>query len=560
MPEAVAAPRAAPIPSSQRESGAIARSRYAVAAVALMIVCGFGLRLTGLGRIGFAEDEINKLQAVRSYDQGNFAANAEHPMLMKLLMDVSLRGARAWNGLTGGNVNEEAALRFPNVLFGALTALPLFLLTGALFDRRTGLWAAAFWTFGVNAITYNRIGKEDTLMVFFLLFAFYFFLRAKQIDTREQPRVRKLLNLSAISFGLMLASKYFPHFFGLNMLYHHKYHVRERDAAEPGFHTPLMFFLLIGLTFLIANPGLFLPSVWQHLNAYSGEKLLTHSGYIMGDHVFRNRMSDSPFWGLPLYFYLLFMGIKIPLSILLTFLLGLVISIKQRRRPGPRFVLFMFLLWIVPYSLVGAKWLRYTLSLMPFIYMGAAIGAVALTAWVQQLLGKLTGESNAVAAGLALLILVVIPGWTAYASAPHYALYSNALGDKYTARFFPHDEFYDDGVNEAIAFVSQRAPQHALIVSEVPGVVGYYLEKFGRTDLQSRVLSDPQYAPSAQEPTWIIMQKGRTYFENQAEMKEVRERFTLVYAGCINGHTAAEVYATQANPNQAVPPCGDARP
>ena len=58
----------------------------------------------------------------------------------------------------------------------------------------------------------------------------------------------------------------------------------------------------------------------------------------------------------------------------------------------------------------------------------------------------------------------------------------------------------------------------------------------------------------------MILQKGRTYFENQAEMKEVRERFTLVYAGCIRGHTAAEVYATQAGPGEAVQPCGDARP
>jgi predicted membrane-bound mannosyltransferase len=174
MPEAVAASSASSIHSSRREPGTIRWSRYAIAAVVLLIVVGIGLRLSGIGKVGFAEDEINKLDAVRSYDRGDFSANSEHPMLMKVLMDVSLRGARAWNALAGGSVNEEAALRFPNVLIGALTAFPLFLLTAALFDRRTALWAAAFWAFGVNAITYNRIGKEDTLMVFFMLFAFYF--------------------------------------------------------------------------------------------------------------------------------------------------------------------------------------------------------------------------------------------------------------------------------------------------------------------------------------------------------------------------------------------------
>lgn len=562
MPEAAAASSSTSIPSSRREPGTILWSRYAIVALVLLIVVGFGLRLSGIGKVGFAEDEINKLDAVRSYDRGDFSANSEHPMLMKVLMDVSLRGARAWNALAGGSVNEEAALRFPNVMIGALTAFPLFLLTAALFDRRTGLWAAAFWAVGVNAITYNRIGKEDTLMVFFMLFAFYFFLRAKQVDTRKTPRVRKYLNLSAISFGLMMASKYFPHYLGLNMLYHHKYHVREPDPAEPGFFTPLRFFILIGVVFLVVNPGVLLPGVWGHLNAYSGEKLLTHTGYIMSDRIFRNRMSDSPFWGLPVYFYLLFLGIKAPLSLLAAFLVGLVVSVKQWRRPGPRFVLFMVLFWIVPYSLVGAKWLRYTLSLMPFVYMGAAVGTVAVLAWFDRFCEKFTTGPNAIAiaTGLLLIVLVVVPGWTAYASAPHYALYSNALGKKYTARFFPHDEFYDDGANEAIGFVCRHAPQNATIVSETPGLVRYYTEKFGRGDLKSQVLSDPKYTPSSQEPTFVILQRGRTYLENQAEMKEVQQRFTLVYAGCIRGHTAAEVYASMAGPGEAMQPCGDARP
>src|SRR5262249_10716499 len=367
-------PRKTELALSRREPGAISWPTYAVIAIAITIVAGFGLRVAGIGQVGFAEDEINKLEAVRAYDRGDFSINSEHPMLMKVLMDISLRGTRVWNSVTGSNVNEEAALRLPNVIFGALTALPLFLLTAALFDRPTGLWAAAFWAAGVNAITYSRIGKEDTLLVFFMLFGFYFFLRARQIDTREKPRIRKYLSLSAIGFGLMMAAKYFPHYLGLNMLYHHNYDVRERDPAEPRFVTPFSFFVLIGVVFLIANPSLFLPSVWKHLNAYSGEKLLTHTGYFMGDQIYRNRMSDSPFWGLPVYFYLLFLGIKVPLSLLATFVLGLAISLKQRKLPGPRFVLFMVLFWIVPYSLVGAKWLRYTLSLMPWVYMGAAVG------------------------------------------------------------------------------------------------------------------------------------------------------------------------------------------
>src|SRR5215467_4362238 len=108
--------------------------KTAVVAMAIMIIIGAGLRLKGLGAVGFAEDEINKVEAARAYDRGDFTANAEHPMLMKILIDVSLRGARAWNSMLGSAISEEAALRFPNAIFGALTAIPLCLLTAALFD------------------------------------------------------------------------------------------------------------------------------------------------------------------------------------------------------------------------------------------------------------------------------------------------------------------------------------------------------------------------------------------------------------------------------------------
>jgi hypothetical protein len=550
------------VPATRRRATALSLQQTTILIMGALIVMGLGLRLVGLGAVGFSEDEIQKLQAVRAYDRGDFTPNAEHPMMMKALIDISMRAERAWNSVSSRHITDEAALRFPNVLFGALTAIPLFSLTAALFDRRTGLWAAAFWTFGINAITYNRIGKEDSLMVFFMLFAFYFFIRAKQVNGHDQKRVVRLRNLSAISFGLMLASKYFPHYLGLNMLFHHYFSVRKRTEDEPHWKTPFSFFLIIGIAFVLANPTILLPKVWEYLNAYSGEKLLTHTGYLMGDHLYKNTFSRSPFWGTPVYFYMLFLAIKVPLTVLAAAVAGFFVSLRRWRSPGAGFVLFMLLLWVVPYSLIGAKWPRYMLSLMPFLYMSAAIGVATAISWATQALEKLKAGPWApkFVTAVLLLALVAVPGWTAYASAPHYSLYSNVLGDRYTAYFFPHDEFYDDGLSEAIRFVAGRAPRNALIVSETPGVTGYYLERFDRTDLQSRVLSDLQFTVSDKEQAYFILQRGRTYFENQNKMQEVRNRFHLVYAGCIKGHSAAEVYATTAGANETVMPCGDARP
>src|ERR1041384_6867233 len=111
--------------------------------VVLAVALGFCARVYRLDAAGFAEDEANKIFAIRAYEQGDFTANAEHPMVMKMLCFASTHLANRWNALVGQQthfeVSEETALRFPNALFGALTLIPLFLLTNALLGFRVGL-------------------------------------------------------------------------------------------------------------------------------------------------------------------------------------------------------------------------------------------------------------------------------------------------------------------------------------------------------------------------------------------------------------------------------------
>ena len=508
-----------------------------VGTLALLVVLGFGLRLNQLGAIGFAEDEMNKLDAVHSYERGDFSANAEHPMVMKALMFVSTH-------LAPTNT-EEVALRLPNVLFGALTVIPLFLLTAAFFDRWTGLLAAAFWAFGINAITHNRIGKEDTLLVFFMLFAFYFFLRAKQTSpAHTSTRARKYAT-SAVAFGLMIASKYFPHYLGLNMLYHHNFRVRKVEPGEPSGKTPGWFFLLIIGVYLVASPAVLLPQVWQYLNAYLSEHLLTHSGYLFADQLYKNNMSSSPFWGTPLYFYVLFLAIKVPLVTVAAFILGLIVAVMRRKEPGYVFLLFMFLFWIVPYSLIGGKWLRYTLSLMPFVYMLAAVGVVALIRAARTRLPQ--WKHAAVTFTVVILALFVgLPAIIAATHGPHYALYTNALAADKAGYYFPHDEFYDDGLRESLRYVCDVAPQGATVAHETPAVARYYLTKFGRSDLSSHAISANDFNPTTTPGVvYVVVQRGRTYFENRDELAAVRTNFRKVHEVKTDGLIAVEVFVNR---------------
>lgn len=533
---------------------AVVVERYAVVALVMLSVVGFSLRVGGIRRLGFAEDEINKLEAVRSYERGDFAQNAEHPMVMKALIFASVETAHWWNArgrsgdtLAAFDISDEAAVRFPNVVFGSLTVFPLFLLASVYFGRRTGLVAAALWAFGVGAITYNRVAKEDTLMVFFMLYAFYFYIRAKQTSGFDPKTKRRNYILSGAAWGLMFASKYFPHYFGLNMLYHHFVNQREREAGEPRGTTPKIFYAVILVVFLAANPAFLLPQTWTYLNAYSSEQLLTHHGYLMGETLFQNVVSKTPFGGTPVYFYALYLLIKTPLPVLFAFVAGLLVLARRWREPGAAFMLFMFFFWIMPYSLMGAKWLRYTLSLMPFVYIIAAVGVVALT---RVLLGffKINREKRpalaAAVGAVSLALFIGVPAWAAFMAAPHYALYTNALAPQAAGYYFPHDELYDDGLREAIAYVAAHAPQGATLAHETPGVVRYYLERFGRADLRSRVVSDPQFDVTREaEPTYAILQRGRTYFENREEMDAVRSNFTPEHEVVINGVRAAEVFS-----------------
>jgi hypothetical protein len=267
----------------------------------------------------------------------------------------------------------------------------------------------------------------------------------------------------------------------------------------------------------------------------------------MGETLYHNVVSKGPFGATPAYFYLLYLLTKTPTPVLFAFAAGLWALWRRRREPGAAFLLFMLLFWIVPYSLFGAKWLRYTLSLTPFVYMTAAVGVAELARRLSGLTGAGAGAGAWLARcawAFALALFVGAPAYAALRSAPYYALYTNALSPREPGYYFPHDEFYDAGLREAIEYVAASAPRGAAVAHETPGVVRYYLARYGREDLRSRVISDPGFDPTAEAaPVYVILQRGRTYFENRDEMERVRAAFKREHQVLIDGVPAAEVYS-----------------
>lgn len=520
--------------------------KYRVVFLGVLIALALFLRLYGVGKVGFSEDEVHKVEAGHSYLHGDFMANLEHPMFMKELITLSMVSFEAWNRHVGPamQVSEEVAVRLPNIIFGALTAWVIFLFAEEMFGFTVGLLSAGLWAVGINAITINRVAKEDSLLVFFTWLAFYFYLKAKSLGASGTLRQTTYYSLGGASFGLMMASKYFPHYFGLNALYYHVLGRQEKNQPAGRRNLQLLIFFL-GLSFLIFNPVIFSPGVIHYFLTYVREQTLTHHGYFMMGHLYRNDVLYAP-GSTPLFYYFLFLLVKIPLPLLVSFIAGLVVIFKQKSAPGHFFLRFMFLFWIIPFSFFGGKFLRYTLSLMPTFYMISALGMVKLFDLISTRLSSWRSRQFQPALVTAFVAFFALaPLWSVWQSAPFYSLYLNPLGGGREAYFFPPDEVYDVGLRETIRQICLEAPVGADVGGESPSVFKYYFEKFGRTDLHYFNLSDPAEKDKALSSAYVVVQEGRKYFENISLINTLESHFVPIATVTVRSATAARVYKVE---------------
>ena len=516
---------------------------HRAAALLLIVALGFALRFHGIDRFGFNEDEVHKLEASRAYLHGDFAENLEHPMFLKSLVAGSLALTDSWNHRFGrfGNVTEEKAVRLPNVVFGALTAVIVFAVTEQFFDVGTGLLAALFWSVGTIAIMDNRLAKEDTLLVFFAWLGYYFYIRAKKKSLIDPQRAVKWYAASGSSFGLMLASKYFPHYLGLIALFYYLPGNRKKYPSF-GWRGGVALLGMCAVVFGLANPVVFLPSTLKYMLHYASEGTLTHRGYFfMGQLYF-----DDPAHlggGMPFYFYPLLLVVKTSIPILFALAFGLFEVVKRWRDDGFSFLLLMFLFWIVPFSILSVKWMRWMLSWMPTICIIAAVGASKLISWMADAARRHEDRQKWVPALAAVLIVIFLaqPVFSATQASPFYSLYLNPLGRGRTGYFFPHDELDDIGLRPAVRHMCDAIPEGSTVVAEALPVITYYFHQCGRDDLRYYDLSTIA-SESLPASAYFIIQEGRKYFDNISTVRKVESKESPAWTVMVDGAQAAKVY------------------
>jgi len=507
-----------PLPALERF--AISRAKVRILALAVVTCLAFGYRAVALSTYGLSEDEVNKVRAIEQYRHGHFAANAEHPMLMKLAMWGSVSLTDGWNRVApaGGRIAIESAIRLPNVIAGTLTSVVLFGLAETLFGTGVAIVASLLWALDVNAIAINRLGKEDTFLLFFFVLAMWCYERAKRQGATDAVGAQRWYAGSGASFGLMLASKYMPHYLGIYALFN------LITDQNPGANRPnkTRYYGAMLAAFVVANVAVLLPETWQYCTQYVQGANLAHHGYLYAGQLYVTNIPISPL-GVPATFYLRLLATKVPLAVLGAAAAGLIELVRRRRERGFALMRVWLVFGIIPISLMAAKFMRYALPLLAAVDLVAAIGFVAGIGWLlrKSWLSRVTRVTVSL---LAVVVSMAALGAGLQAAPPFYSLFRNAVGGRIAAagQTFP-EEGYDYGVREAVAAIAAAAEPADSVVSDAPAVVAYYLNAANRIDLRVRSLSS-QGIPYGHQSAWVIVQDTHATFENHDVVEQLRRQ------------------------------------
>ncbi len=540
------------------EAGARSLSRTVLVAVlSVLVIVGFGFRVNGLSTEGLSEDELNKLNAVSDYRaHGLTAANGEHPLLMKAMLTVSVIGAEKWNAtaLVAAhpelNLPIETSLRLPNALFGAMTVVLLFLVASELFGLEAGLIAAALWAFDPLAIGFNRIAKEDTLLIFFFLLANVFWLRGQRVaEGQPQRRPEPFYWATAAAFGAMLASKYLAQMIAISVAYNYAFQRIPTTRWQIGKIRFIKFFLVMGAVFLICNPTILLPGSWRAILNFTSYRMVGHDSYEFMGRLYPHKFTD---WlkGEPWYFYLVLMAVKLPVLTLLGSLAGFILLFRKKIGDGRYFLIFWLFFWGITFTFAGGKFTRYFTAVLPAVIMAAALGVQWVAGWLGRIFARVFDSPGAgIYARAALASLVIVSAlWSSASAMPHYRLYMNLLGGSARAgQYFPQDEFYDAYMQDALSEIAKRGSPGARVASELPTVAAYYAQRDRRADLVCVELSDTAELAKLAPGDFLIDGRGRTYFSNQAMLWRLRQASRPAFSIAVGTTPAADVYVLDQN-------------
>jgi hypothetical protein len=481
-----------------------------LAIVLLLTLLALAIRAYRVDFNSLSEDEVAKWAAVQEYRHGHFAGvNSEHPMLPKVLAWASLAVGESWSRFAAvhgwPSLNPEGWLRMPNVLFGTATTAILFLFCRRMMGFAGSFAASFFWAIAPLPVALNRLTKEETPLTFFTLLACYLYCRAQQADVNKSSR--RWYDLSAIAFGVSLASQYILHLLGLNAL---AWLIagKMRLTREPSRFSYKRFFLVMSIAFIVVNPVVLSPGNFHAILNWLHHAGVKHSGYDFDGRLYMNFPSRL-LAGVPWFYYLWLVIVKTPIPIFVAVVVGSALLLRDRRTLASCFFLSLGVVQLVGLSVSGAKWIRYSLPLLPFLYLA---GGYAVQQTLKAAKGKVLSQALI---GPAAVILLGWPLLELQSWAPYYSFYLNSIGGEKQniTRYFAPDEVSEFDTREVAQAVCPFALAAATVATARPMSMAYYLGACGRADLHIVPLYDTHYAP--RDGDLIVLEPSRRFFETQ---------------------------------------------
>jgi 4-amino-4-deoxy-L-arabinose transferase-like glycosyltransferase len=438
----------------------------------------------------------------------------------------------------GLSIPVETALRIPGTIFGALTAILLFLVATELFGSEVGLIAAALWTFDPLVIGFNRVAKEDSFFIFFFLLMCLLWLRSQRVAENESiEKAQKFYWLTAAAMAAMLASKLIVMMIAIPISYNYVFQKIPATRWVIGKKRFLNFFAIAGIVFVVLSPTILIPETWKVMASFSKGTVVGHDSYEFIGRLYSHKFTD---WlnGTPWYFYFVQLATKLPLLSAISFVIGCPLLFKKKLGDGRYFLYVWLILWMLAFSFVGGKFTRYITTLMPAVFITAALAIQFLAELCAR---ALKSEAMKIAAHVTISLAVIAPSvWSAVYATPHFRLYSNPLAGG--RMLFPQDELYDAYMQDTMSEIARRAAPSTRVASEIPNTAAYYAQRANRRDLVSLELSDPDALTQLEPGDFVIDARGRTYFSNQAMLMRLRSAGKPAFNISVGQTPAADVY------------------
>jgi hypothetical protein len=262
------------------------------------------------------------------------------------------------------------------------------------------------------------------------------------------------------------------------------------------------------LAFVVVNPVILSPGNLSAILHWLHHDGVRHSGYDFDGTLYMN-LPGRLLAGVPWFYYVWLMLVKTPIPILVAVIVGSALLLRDRRTLASCFFLSLGVVQLVGLSVCGAKWIRYSLPLLPFLFLA---GGYAVQQTLKAAKGKVLFQALVAPAAVLLLgwPLLQLQSW-----APYYSFYLNAIGGEKQniTRYFAMDEVAEFDTREVSQKVCPFAPAAATVATARPMSMAYYLQACGRADLHIVPLYDTHYSP--RDGDLIVLEPSRRFFETQ---------------------------------------------